>query len=168
MGLWGKKGDSAPAPGASAGGETEKAPATKETFMASILKREEDSVSAGPNTVIGKGAIFEGKLTFEGEVKIDGRFTGEVFSKDRLVVGEDAEIQAQINAGTVIVFGKITGDVKTTTLVELKTKARVKGNIETPALIIEKGVIFEGNCKMENLGKSATVTPLKAEEKKGT
>jgi cytoskeletal protein CcmA (bactofilin family) len=71
----------------------------------------------------------------------------------------------------VVVFGEVNGNIKATQLVELKSSARVKGNIETPSLVIEKGVVFEGACKMENLGKGATITPLntpmkQADEKK--
>jgi len=62
----------------------------------------------------------------------------------------------------LIVYGEVVGNVKATQMVELKANAKVKGNIETPALTIEKGVIFEGSCKMENLGKAASVPPLKS------
>jgi cytoskeletal protein CcmA (bactofilin family) len=165
MALWGKKGDPAPAPAANLALAGNPA-ATKETSMALVSKREDDAIRGGANAVLGKGTTFEGKLTFEGEVQIDGRFSGEIFSKDRLVVGEDADVQAEINAGVVIVYGRITGNIKTTSMVELKANAKVKGNIETPALIIEKGVIFEGSCKMESLGKPATITPIKGDDKK--
>ncbi len=131
-----------------------------------MLKREEDVVRGGDvNAVLGRGTEFEGKLTFEGEVRIAGKFTGEIFSKDRLQIDDGAKIKAEINAGTVIVYGEIVGNIKALTLVELKSTARVRGNIETPSLIIEKGVIFEGSCKMENIGKGASVTPLSPEKK---
>jgi len=134
-----------------------------------LTKREEELVRGGGdvNAVLGKGTEFEGKLTFEGEVRIAGRFNGEIFSKDRLQVDDGARVQAEITAGVVIVYGEIIGNIKASQAVELKANAKVKGNVETPALTIEKGVIFEGSCRMENLGKPATVTPLKpADEKK--
>ena len=129
-----------------------------------LTKREEDLVRGGGevNAVLGKGTEFEGKLTFEGEVRIAGRFQGEIFSKDRLQVDDGARVQAEITTGVLIVYGEIVGNVKATQMVELKANAKVRGNIETPALIIEKGVIFEGACKMENLGKAASVPPLKS------
>jgi cytoskeletal protein CcmA (bactofilin family) len=64
-------------------------------------------------------------------------------------------VKAKIEVGTLIVEGHIDGNIKAHQLVELHAPARVRGNIETPSLFIDKGVIFEGNCKMENLGKAA-------------
>src|SRR5207253_6351294 len=89
------------------------------------------------NTLLGRGSSFEGKLTFEGTVRIDGKITGEIFSDDVLVVGEGAEVKAQISVGTVIVEGTVEGDIKASQLVELRAPARVRGNIETPALVIQ-------------------------------
>lgn len=103
------------------------------------------------NTLLGRGTSFEGKLTFEGTVRIDGRLVGEIFSDDILVIGEGADVKAKIDVGTLIVEGNIEGNVRAARLIELHAPARVRGNLETPQLYIDKGVIFEGNCKMENL-----------------
>lgn len=167
MALWGKKAEPAPAPSLpETRAAAEKAPPAKETLMA-LGKREEEVIRGGGevNAVLGRGTEFEGKLTFEGEVRIAGRFTGEIFSKDRLQIDDGAKVHAEITAGAVVVYGEIVGNIKAMQIVELKANAKVKGNIETPALIIEKGVVFEGACKMENLGKGGSVTPLKSEEK---
>jgi|SRR5579883_1945928 len=118
------------------------------------------------NTLLGKGTSFEGKLTFEGTVRIDGKLAGEVFSDDILVVGEGAEVKAKIDIGTLIVEGVIEGNIRASKLVELRAPARVRGNIETPQLIIEKGVLFEGHCKMEELaGRKEAVKPAPAPTK---
>ena len=118
-----------------------------------MLKRDElTSVPAAAgdlNALLGRGSEFEGKLTFEGTVRIDGKFTGTIVTNDVLVVGEGAKIQAEITCGTIIVHGEINGDVKAKNAVELHQPARMKGNIETPSLMIEKGVSFEGQCKMD-------------------
>jgi len=124
---------------------------------------KEDFVATRPgevHTLLGKGSEFEGKLTFEGQVRIDGKFNGQIITKDVLVVGEGARVQAEINAGTVIINGTVEGNVRATQLIELHAPARVKGNIEAPALTMDRGVIFEGTSKMENLGaKGATPPP---------
>jgi cytoskeletal protein CcmA (bactofilin family) len=112
------------------------------------------------NTLLGRGSEFEGKLTFEGTVRIDGKLSGEIFSDDVLVVGEGAEISAEIEVGVIIVEGNVNGNIRAKKAVELHAPARVKGNIETPALYIDKGVIFEGHCKMENLGGAPRPTTL--------
>jgi cytoskeletal protein CcmA (bactofilin family) len=136
----------------------------EKTIMA-ILKREDENVTPRPgevHTLLGKGSEFEGKLTFEGQVRIDGKFSGQIHTKDVLVVGEGARINAEIYAGTVIVNGVVEGNIRATQMIELHQPGRIKGNIESPALSMDKGVIFEGSCKMENLGKVAAVTPLPA------
>ena len=127
------------------------------------VKREEDNVVARPgevHTLLGKGSEFEGKLTFEGQVRIDGKFSGQIFTKDTLVIGEGARVNAEINAGTVIVNGVVEGNIRATQLIELHTPGRVKGNMETPSLSVDKGVMFEGSCKMESAKGSPTPTPL--------
>ena len=132
-----------------------------------MLKRDDD-LGARPNqlnALLGRGSEFEGKLTFEGTVNIEGKFTGEIFTKDTLVVLDGAKVQAEITAGSVIISGEVNGNIRATNSIEMHQPARVKGNIETPALLIEKGVIFEGGAKMENLGKG-NVTPIKVVEEK--
>jgi cytoskeletal protein CcmA (bactofilin family) len=125
-----------------------------------MLKREEMSVvpatTAGSdlNALLGRGSEFEGKLTFEGTVRIDGKFTGTIITNDVLVVGEGAKIAAEISCGTIIVHGEISGNIKAKTLVELHHPAKMRGNIETPILMVEKGVIFEGQTKMEGVEKA--------------
>lgn len=97
---------------------------------------------------LGPGSRVEGKLAFEGSVQIDGHVKGEVDAKDTVIVGDKAVINAQIVAGTVIVKGKINGDVVARKRIELQSPARLIGNITTPSLVIHEGVIFEGNCSM--------------------
>ena len=63
-------------------------------------------------TLLGRGATFEGKLTFDGTVRIDGRFKGEVFSDDTLVIGEGAIVEAEIEIGEIIIQGTVVGNIK--------------------------------------------------------
>ena len=131
-----------------------------------MLKRDElntvPASSGDLNALLGRGSEFEGKLTFEGTVRIDGKFTGTIITNDVLVIGEGAKVQAEITAGTVIVHGEISGNVKAKTAVELHHPARMKGNVETPSLMIEKGVMFEGQTKMDGLDKSSGAKPAPA------
>lgn len=109
-------------------------------------------------TLLGRGSEFEGKLTFEGTVRIDGKLSGEIFSEDVLVVGEGAQVNAEIDVGVIIVEGNVTGNIRAKRAVELHAPARVKGNIETPSLYIDKGVIFEGFSKMEGLSGGGSIS----------
>lgn len=105
-------------------------------------------MSSTPNALLGKGSDFEGKLTFEGTVHIDGRFTGEIFSEGTLIIGEGAEVQAEIRVGSVAVYGNVTGNITAADAVELHAPASLRGNITSPALHIDKGVFFDGSCQM--------------------
>jgi cytoskeletal protein CcmA (bactofilin family) len=110
------------------------------------------------NTLLGRGSEFEGKLTFEGTVRVDGKLSGEIFSEDVLVVGEGAAVNAEIDVGVIIVEGNVTGNIRAKRAVELHAPARVRGNIETPSLYIDKGVIFEGNCRMADAAQARPTT----------
>jgi cytoskeletal protein CcmA (bactofilin family) len=109
------------------------------------------------NALLGRGSEFEGKLSFEGKVRIDGTFTGEISTNDTLHIGEGAKVSAEISCGTVIVEGEVVGNIKATGAVELHRPAKVRGDITSPSLSIEKGVIFEGRSKMESLEASNVV-----------
>jgi cytoskeletal protein CcmA (bactofilin family) len=113
------------------------------------------------NALLGKGSEFEGKLAFEGKVRIDGTFTGEISTNDLLQVGEGAKVQAEITCGTVIVEGEIVGNIRAAQAVELRRPAKVHGDISTPSLVIEKGVLFEGKSHMEQAA-SSNVVPIYA------
>ncbi|HET9596968.1 MAG TPA: polymer-forming cytoskeletal protein, partial [Anaeromyxobacteraceae bacterium] len=117
------------------------------------------AVSSDLNALLGRGSEFEGKLTFEGTVRIDGKFTGSIVTGDVLVVGEGAKISAEITCGTIIVHGEVTGNIRAKNAVELHHPAKVRGNIESPSLMVEKGVVFEGQSKMENLSFDAKGAP---------
>ncbi len=101
------------------------------------------------HALLGRGTEFEGKLTFDGRVRIDGTFRGEIWSEGMLVLGEGSQIDARIEVGTLIVNGgELRGAVKATEVVELHAPARVHCDIDAPQLFIDKGVHFEGRCTM--------------------
>src|SRR5438105_301659 len=128
------------------------------------LKREESTASARINpadahTILGREARFSGKLTFEGAVRIDGNFEGEIFTDDLLLVGPGADVRASINVGSIIINGTVEGDVIAKASVEIKAPGRLRGNVTTPALIIEKGVVFDGSCRMSEEGMRSPRAP---------
>ncbi|MEE9384782.1 MAG: polymer-forming cytoskeletal protein [Nannocystaceae bacterium] len=118
-------------------------------------------------TVLGKGSSFDGKLTFEGAVRIDGNFSGEIQTDGTLIVGESAEIKAQIKATVVVVQGRVQGDVHATESLEIHQPAHVSGNLETPSLVIQKGAQFEGNCKMGGESGVSVRTTANGKTKRG-
>jgi cytoskeletal protein CcmA (bactofilin family) len=100
--------------------------------------------------LLGRGTEFDGKLEFEGRVRIDGTFKGEIRSEDTLVIGEGAVVTAEVVVATVIVKGGIVhGNISARTSIELYAPGRVIGNLHSPSLFIERGVVFQGNCRMD-------------------
>jgi len=117
--------------------------------------------SPGSDLLLGRGARFEGKLTFEGTVRIDARFIGSIVTNDVLVVGEAARIDADITCGTILVHGEVNGNIKAKTAVEIHQTGKVRGDLETPSLVIQRGALFHGASKMDPTG-GAKAAPLKA------
>jgi cytoskeletal protein CcmA (bactofilin family) len=101
------------------------------------------------SALIGEHAEFEGKLLFEGRVRIDGRFRGEIESEDALVLGPASEVEADIRVGTLIMLGgTLRGEVKASRSVELHAPSKVYGSITAPQLMIDRGVLFEGQSRI--------------------
>ena len=100
--------------------------------------------------LLGKGTRFEGKLHFEGRVRIDGHFKGEIKSDDTLVIGDGAEVHAEIDVATVIIRGGVVhGNVRASQSIEIHAPGKLVGNIHSPSLFIERGVEFQGSCRMD-------------------
>jgi cytoskeletal protein CcmA (bactofilin family) len=120
------------------------------------------------NAILDKGSEFEGKLTFEGTVRIDGKFKGEIFSEANLVVGESGKVEADISVGSVVISGEVIGNIKAKNKVEIHSPGVVRGNINTPALVIEEGVVFEGSCAMTNGRDKKSGISYKKDDKKSS
>jgi len=97
---------------------------------------------------LGRGTSFNGRLLFEGTVRIDGTFTGDIFTRDTLIIGPDAEVRAQIDAHTVIVAGNFEGEIRAMSRVEIQPEGVLRGEVSSPVLKIEEGGLFEGKTKM--------------------
>lgn len=128
-----------------------------------IMRKDEPqtdrSITVGQvHTILGPESSFEGKLSFQGTVRIDGRFSGEVVTNDVLVVGEGAVVKAEMDVGSVVINGEVNGNIRAKHAVEIHAPGKLRGNVETPKLVIDAGVVFEGSCKMENLGQKPAAT----------
>ena len=98
---------------------------------------------------LGKDTSFEGKLSFNGTVRIDGRFRGEIFTEGTLVIGESAVVESEVHVSHIIISGEIRGDIFAGEKIEILKPGKVFGNIQAPVVVIEEGVVFEGNCRMQ-------------------
>ena len=113
--------------------------------------------------LLGRGTQFEGKLHFEGRVRIDGVFKGEIRSDDTLVVGDGADIHAEIDVATVIVRGGVVhGNIRARTAIELYAPGKVIGNLHTPSLFVDRGVEFQGSCRMDPIDGKPTAKSIPA------
>ncbi|HXI11459.1 MAG TPA: polymer-forming cytoskeletal protein [Thermoanaerobaculia bacterium] len=100
------------------------------------------------NGFLDRGSSFSGELEFEDTMRIDGRFVGKILSKNELIVGESANIEGDIHVGKIAISGTVRGTIKADQKIEIHRSGRVYSDLETPALIIEEGAVFEGKCLM--------------------
>ena len=103
----------------------------------------------GEFTVFQHGSHFVGQLKFSKPLKILGSFEGEMSGSDQLEIGPQAKIKAHIEAAYVTVYGNVAGNITASEKVELKQGATLTGNIRSPKLEIDEGVIFDGQCEMK-------------------
>lgn len=125
-----------------------------------------DPENAVIHSLLGAGTRYQGKLFFEGRIRIDGDFEGEIQSEGLLVVGPDATVKGAVRVHTLIVRGgRVEADIHATELVELHAPAHVKGDIRTQALYMDRGVVFDGSCVMgEVLGLDERTGPARSAE----
>jgi len=121
------------------------------------------------STFLGIETGIEGTLTFKGAIRLDGQVNGKIVSQDgTAIIGEKAQINAEINVAVAIVKGGVNGYIQATQRIEAYPPARIVGDIQAPVIAIESGVVFEGNCNMgqpEALSKPEKgLQPPEAEE----
>ncbi len=112
-------------------------------------KEEVKRTNQDIKTLIGVGCVFEGNLTTsEGLTRIDGEIIGNVSGNGGVILGERGSIKGNVSLEEVIVYGRIEGDIIAKS-VELKSGSRVDGNIRAEELLIEKGAVYNGVCRMD-------------------
>ena len=112
---------------------------------------------------IGGGTVVSGEAEFKGMLRIDGHFTGRILSeKGSLIVSAGGKVEANVQVAEAKINGTVNGDIVAGQRIELGRSARVHGNIQTPALVIEEGAVFEGSCRMVQT-KAEAVKAAKAD-----
>ncbi len=102
------------------------------------------------NSTIGENSFFEGRFAVKGSLKIDGRFEGETLLVDQLQIGAKAKVKTDISATSVVVEGIVMGNIAASRRILLLSTARVLGDLKTPELIIQDGVVLEGRCTISH------------------
>lgn len=115
------------------------------------------------NSIIGHGSELKGEFKFEGVLRIDGVFAGELKSDGKVIIGQTGHVKTDIKAGTIVIGGLVEGNVYATKQVNLLTTGQLKGDIITPSLIVEEGVIFDGNCIINKDGNKEFFNHIKKE-----
>ncbi len=97
---------------------------------------------------LGEGTEIDGTLHFKGSVRIDGKFTGKVFSPATLILGPRAVLQGEVEVGELAVHGALSGQVRAAERVTIHASGRVEADLNTGKLVIEPGAYFRGRCEM--------------------
>lgn len=109
------------------------------------------------NGFLDQGSHFHGDLEFEETFRIDGKFEGKIRSGSELILGDTAQVTAEIEVARLSVNGALKGSVRASERVELHARARVEADLTTPVLKIEEGALFEGSCRMGEEARSNVV-----------
>ena len=105
-----------------------------------------------PNTVIGVGSIFRGTLMVSGTLRIDGEVEGDILNCDRLEVGEHGVMHADIEVKEAWIQGRVVGNIRALGILEMKSGARIEGDVAAMSVVMEPGVYFTGRCTMLETG----------------
>jgi cytoskeletal protein CcmA (bactofilin family) len=115
------------------------------------------------NTIIGKDTVITGTLDIKGSLRVDGTVKGKILCSDCVTVGTSGLVEADIEAETAVVAGKMHGNVYAREKIELQAKCEMEGDIKAKSLVIEQGALFCGACNMK--GQAPDLGFLPPEEK---
>lgn len=119
-----------------------------------------------PYTTLGKDTEFEGTLKFKEGLRIEGKFKGDIASDGFLIIGDTGDVTAEIRVGSIVVEGKITGNINASELVELRSSAEMRGDITAAKLKIEEGVMFIGKSDVQPRENRSGRPPQQQDDKK--
>jgi cytoskeletal protein CcmA (bactofilin family) len=105
---------------------------------------------------VGNGTTLTGEANFKGMLRVDGALSGRVSSADgTLIISTNGRVDANVEVAVAQIYGTVNGDIVASKRIEMGRVAKVTGNIQTPALVIENGAVFEGSCKMVQIKEAA-------------
>lgn len=139
------------------------------------MKKSSEHENGGlMNTIIGRDTNITGTLDVKGALRVDGGVNGKIICSDTVTVGASGKVEAEIEADTAIVAGKLTGNIQASEKVELQANCEMQGDLRTKSLVIEEGAVFCGACNMKDQGPNLdflkegkpTAKPEASKEKK--
>ncbi len=123
-----------------------------------IEKQMNTPVTNGAKNVLNSDVELKGTLKFNGELTFDGKLDGDINSEGVLNLGDNANVKGTIDVGSVVVRGKITGNIIAKEKIELKARTELFGDVKSAKLVIEEGVTFVGKSEV-NPNKVAPTAP---------
>ena len=117
------------------------------------------------NSIIGEGTRFKGEFDLNGLLRVDGDFCGTIRTKGKVLIGKNGRAECTIYAGTVVVGGSVRGNIFANEKVIILSTGIMMGNIQTPRFIVEEGVIFNGNCRVQEAIETAKLKDNVSEKK---
>ena len=117
------------------------------------------TTSGSAKNVLNSDVEIKGNVKFAGELTFEGKLEGEITSDGTLTLGDSAVINGNISANTVVVRGKVTGNVTAKDKIELKAKTELFGDIRSSKLVMEEGVTFVGKTEVNPNKVSPTAPP---------
>ena len=118
-------------------------------------------ITEASNCLIGEGSVFEGRFFVNGSIRIEGKFQGEIRTDDQLVIAPSGQVKTDIVAKRVVVGGTLIGNITATEEVNLLESGKVLGNITTPKLNVEPGVLTEGKVTITSAVSDEVDTVIK-------
>ena len=130
-----------------------------------MVKKNNGETDGLMNTIIGKDTVINGTLDVQGSLRIDGTVKGKIICSDCVTVGATGLVEAEIEAATAIIAGRMNGNVLTSEKIELQAKCEMEGDLKAKSLVIEQGAIFCGACNMkETRGDLGFLPPQNTEQ----
>ena len=114
------------------------------------------------NSFIGEGTRFEGNIALSGLLRIDGDYVGTVSTEGKVLIGRNGRVEGKITAKTVVIGGAVKGDIHCSEKIVVLSSGLVLGNIRAPRMIVESGVILNGECLVAGDGKNLEELPESA------
>src|SRR4051795_6208670 len=96
-------------------------------------------------TIIGPDSSFKGEMSFEKGLRLMGKFEGKINTGGRLHVAREAKMQADVEAGAIVVEGEVNGNLSANERIELKNSARYQGDLSASKLVVDEGAVFRGH-----------------------
>jgi cytoskeletal protein CcmA (bactofilin family) len=129
------------------------------------LKDKNINIGKDAVTIISSGVIVEGKLSSNGNVRIDGTVNGDINANGNLTIGNQGEVTGEVNAQVITVGGKISGTITAHEKIILESTSLLKGDIITKILVVEEGAVFEGKSSMSTPSKMPSTIVSENKEK---